>query len=135
MKTQMDWGRFFFFQAEDGIRDADVTGVQTCALPISATDAGECTRIVTWYANGVASRAWAYPRDGEPRQLRFHRTGGETVIDLAGYLAEDLDRLSIEVPNRRLDRLTLIDTPGIASLSTDASARTTAFLAGDEERG
>src|SRR6266498_5728369 len=29
---------FFFFQAEDGIRDADVTGVQTCALPISITD-------------------------------------------------------------------------------------------------
>src|SRR6266498_4713792 len=26
----------FFFQAEGGIRDADVTGVQTCALPISA---------------------------------------------------------------------------------------------------
>src|SRR6266498_1731193 len=29
-------GFFFFFQAEDGIRDADVTGVQTCALPISS---------------------------------------------------------------------------------------------------
>src|SRR5688572_32254456 len=28
---------FFFFQAEDGIRDLTVTGVQTCALPISAT--------------------------------------------------------------------------------------------------
>src|SRR5690606_8128099 len=27
--------RFFFFQAEDGIRDFHVTGVQTCALPIS----------------------------------------------------------------------------------------------------
>src|SRR5258707_3309381 len=27
---------FFFFQAEDGIRDIGVTGVQTCALPISA---------------------------------------------------------------------------------------------------
>src|SRR5260370_651125 len=27
---------FFFFQAEDGIRDSSVTGVQTCALPISA---------------------------------------------------------------------------------------------------
>src|SRR5437763_2306909 len=26
---------FFFFQAEDGIRDTSVTGVQTCALPIS----------------------------------------------------------------------------------------------------
>src|SRR2546429_4100258 len=28
-------GCFFFFQAEDGIRDVAVTGVQTCALPIS----------------------------------------------------------------------------------------------------
>src|SRR5256885_8314238 len=30
---------FFFFQAEDGIRDYKVTGVQTCALPISMGDA------------------------------------------------------------------------------------------------
>src|SRR3989440_1945412 len=29
---------FFFFQAEDGIRDLIVTGVQTCALPISVPD-------------------------------------------------------------------------------------------------
>src|SRR2546429_98469 len=29
---------FFFFQAEDGIRDVAVTGVQTCALPISIFD-------------------------------------------------------------------------------------------------
>src|SRR5699024_11877392 len=29
---------FFFFQAEDGIRDRNVTGVQTCALPISMLD-------------------------------------------------------------------------------------------------
>src|SRR6266540_5321858 len=31
---------FFFFQAEDGIRDRDVTGVQTCALPISRPRSG-----------------------------------------------------------------------------------------------
>src|SRR5438552_6526314 len=31
---------FFFFQAEDGIRDDLVTGVQTCALPISYANAG-----------------------------------------------------------------------------------------------
>src|SRR3712207_7698715 len=35
----MTWGQrvlsVFFFQAEDGIRDIGVTGVQTCALPIS----------------------------------------------------------------------------------------------------
>src|SRR6266481_9818491 len=30
---------FFFFQAEDGIRDGTVTGVQTCALPISGATA------------------------------------------------------------------------------------------------
>src|SRR3712207_8922128 len=31
---------FFFFQAEDGIRDIGVTGVQTCALPISEAAQG-----------------------------------------------------------------------------------------------
>src|SRR5437868_14422962 len=34
-------GTFFFFQAEDGIRDRNVTGVQTCALPIC----GQGTRL------------------------------------------------------------------------------------------
>src|SRR5260370_39223919 len=32
---------FFFFQAEDGIRDSSVTGVQTCALPISEEKIGK----------------------------------------------------------------------------------------------
>src|SRR3712207_7402100 len=32
---------FFFFQAEDGIRDIGVTGVQTCALPICEMKVGE----------------------------------------------------------------------------------------------
>src|SRR5256886_12514522 len=31
---------YFFFQAEDGIRDLTVTGVQTCALPISCSNSG-----------------------------------------------------------------------------------------------
>src|ERR1022692_3411391 len=35
---------FFFFQAEDGIRDYKVTGVQTCALPICYPDGSECSR-------------------------------------------------------------------------------------------
>src|SRR5438067_9842992 len=34
---------FFFFQAEDGIRDRNVTGVQTCALPISAEEKSKTT--------------------------------------------------------------------------------------------
>src|SRR2546430_6781701 len=35
-KQEMYSNAFFFFQAEDGIRDLTVTGVQTCALPILA---------------------------------------------------------------------------------------------------
>src|SRR2546430_13724317 len=35
---------FFFFQAEDGIRDLTVTGVQTCALPIFFYTAGSSRR-------------------------------------------------------------------------------------------
>src|SRR5205085_7259076 len=34
------WVFVFFFQAEDGIRDLTVTGVQTCALPISRVSIG-----------------------------------------------------------------------------------------------
>src|SRR2546429_4113589 len=34
-ETTVHGARCFFFQAEDGIRDVAVTGVQTCALPIS----------------------------------------------------------------------------------------------------
>src|SRR5689334_25178458 len=35
----------FFFQAEDGIRDGTVTGVQTCALPISFRIAGAIVQV------------------------------------------------------------------------------------------
>src|SRR6266853_1349754 len=35
---------FFFFQAEDGIRDLTVTGVQTCALPICRSNVTNATR-------------------------------------------------------------------------------------------
>src|SRR5689334_24167946 len=38
---------FFFFQAEDGIRDGTVTGVQTCALPISLLVALVSTELAT----------------------------------------------------------------------------------------
>src|SRR5256885_5554143 len=44
--TQMAWIYRFFFQAEDGIRDYKVTGVQTCALPISLTS-GEGKLVVS----------------------------------------------------------------------------------------
>src|SRR5439155_18783564 len=44
---------FFFFQAEDGIRDGHVTGVQTCALPISFI----LGCVPLWTATGAGSVA------------------------------------------------------------------------------
>src|SRR2546422_6662959 len=48
---------FFFFQAEDGIRDVAVTGVQTCALPISVLDLGKRTAERPTICGGRAPRA------------------------------------------------------------------------------
>src|SRR5256884_239008 len=53
---------FFFFQAEDGIRDVAVTGVQTCALPISASSFSPWTVIVI----SAAIRPVCHPRPGWP---------------------------------------------------------------------
>src|SRR3989442_2715764 len=58
---------FFFFQAEDGIRDADVTGVQTCALPISQPERRFFPRAFSRQARGQARSARARP---------LHRGGG-----------------------------------------------------------
>src|SRR2546429_5419844 len=44
MLVIMDIRFFFFFQAEDGIRDVAVTGVQTCALPICLGEFGSCSK-------------------------------------------------------------------------------------------
>src|SRR5438034_3248469 len=48
---------FFFFQAEDGIRDHCVTGVQTCALPISREKAivGICPGSVLVFGDAASS--------------------------------------------------------------------------------
>src|SRR5438034_5752984 len=47
---------FFFFQAEDGIRDHCVTGVQTCALPISGHTAGSHRGRVVAAVHGMFGR-------------------------------------------------------------------------------
>src|SRR5215213_6867596 len=57
---------FFFFQAEDGIRDWSVTGVQTCALPIS-----------TWPARGRTRRASCARSAPSPRGRSDGRSRSE----------------------------------------------------------
>src|SRR5207249_4835315 len=52
---------FFFFQAEDGIRDRNVTGVQTCALPISSCTSAPSRRSAAATGPATAKRcpSWA----------------------------------------------------------------------------
>src|SRR2546425_6809796 len=60
---------FFFFQAEDGIRDKLVTGVQTCALPILTMGSLDWPRIVTIRRHVLLTSppaAMAMPRAGPP---------------------------------------------------------------------
>jgi hypothetical protein len=100
---------------------------------LAPTDAGECTRIVTWYRDGHTYQVLARPKNGEPRQLRFHREEAAIEVDLGGMKPEDIDHLAVTWPSRALRTATLIDTPGIGSLSEGVSARAWRLLAPDEE--
>src|SRR5687767_15503563 len=67
---------FFFFQAEDGIRDKLVTGVQTCALPISRRRGRRKERGSGWRRSMASSSkaAGTWPSIASPaaaRALRF----------------------------------------------------------------
>ncbi|WP_374945903.1 dynamin family protein, partial [Agreia sp.] len=95
---------------------------------IAPTDTGECTRVVTWYRYGHSPRVTLHPVVGEPRILPIVRLHGRLVFDLGGLLADDVQRLVVHWPSAALRTITLIDTPGIASLSTDVSVRTARFL-------
>src|SRR5689334_25357138 len=65
----------FFFQAEDGIRDGTVTGVQTCALPISSTVAAGCCSgrwsAMAWRRSCSASRRSEERRVGKECRSRW----------------------------------------------------------------
>src|SRR5256884_4352950 len=71
----------FFFQAEDGIRDVAVTGVQTCALPISSP-------------NQTLSPAGAEAGVGQPafEQGRLHRPSASRDAAARSAAPENLDR-------------------------------------------
>src|SRR6266481_8745238 len=58
---------FFFFQAEDGIRDGTVTGVQTCALPISAQ--AQHKELVAAYEHFGVRVHWHEPEPELPMQV------------------------------------------------------------------
>src|SRR5689334_24559850 len=61
---------FFFFQAEDGIRDGTVTGVQTCALPIYLSRLAQPAPARAAGADRRALPAAPVPRPPRPRRRR-----------------------------------------------------------------
>lgn len=101
---------------------------------LAPTDAGECTRLVTWYRDGPEYRVTAHLADGREERRPFDRIGGALAVSL-GRPAAEVGHLTVEVPSSRLRRHTLIDTPGLASLSADVSMRTMAFLGAGTDDG
>ena len=100
---------------------------------VAATDAAECTTLVTWYQYGNVPRLTLYPKLGAPRQLPASRRDGRLIIDLGATPAADVERLVVDWPSRQLKATTLIDTPGIGSLTTENSERSAAFLLLEDE--
>jgi hypothetical protein len=99
---------------------------------LAPTGTGECTRIVTWYRDGHTCRVDAYPRGAPPRPVGFARRGGALSIDIGPDPPDALDRLVVTWPSQALRLTTLIDTPGIGSLTESASRRTWDLLTVDD---
>src|SRR6267154_5539268 len=89
---------FFFFQAEDGIRDGRVTGVQTCALPICAV------RGVTQHPSGVEVAI--------ERQGRTETRSGRWLIGADGARSDVRRSLGIAFDGFTWpDRFLVVSTP------------------------
>src|SRR5256886_5222266 len=85
---------FFFFQAEDGIRDLTVTGVQTCALPISFNPVNP-----TWQISGSAT----FQGYLEPKLSVYLESLAGPSVDLKPYLELD-GNTSVRSEERRVGK-------------------------------
>lgn len=102
---------------------------------LAPTDAGECTRTVTWYRHGDAYEVQALLHDGTMRPLPFDRSEVALQFNLDGIDLGSIERVDVRWPSSRLAEITLIDTPGLASLDDRNSSRSVEFLTpGDGER-
>lgn len=99
---------------------------------LAATDATECTRIITSYRDGVGYQVRARVADGSETSLRFERGEGSLQIELPDDTP--VEQLEVTWPSATLRQMTLIDTPGIASLSASVAANTLDFLRTDAEQ-
>jgi hypothetical protein len=93
---------------------------------VAPTDVGECTRYVTWYRFGTPERLEVVRRDGSSSTRALTPDGS-----LPAVLGEDptqVERLDVWLSMDSLRELTFIDTPGLASATTAASAATSDLL-------
>lgn len=100
---------------------------------LAPTDAGECTRIITWYRHGLGYAVNAHLTNGTTAPLAHRRSEGTLEIDLDGIEPSSVEAIEVTVPTRRLEALTLIDTPGLEGLDEDSSRRTSEFLGISDE--
>ena len=101
---------------------------------LAPTDAGECTKIVTWYREGNSPQVTVYPLSGGAVPRPWSRDSGALDVDLGQLPASAVDRIEVSWPTSKLRTLTILDTPGIASISADISARTQRVLAAEDGR-
>ena len=101
---------------------------------LAPTDAGECTKVVTWYVHGHAPRVRLFPVGGTAVDRPFVRRGGALEVDLGQWPADQVDHLEVSWPTGRLRDLTILDTPGIASISAEISDRTHRVMAAEDGR-
>jgi 50S ribosome-binding GTPase len=97
---------------------------------LAPTNFSECTRVVTWYCDGVAHSVTADLVDGSTATLAAPRRGTHLDIDLGPHTVEQINRLIVVRPSAALRRMTLIDTPGLGSTSDWLGERTLEQFAG-----
>jgi hypothetical protein len=87
----------------------------------AATDAGECTRVVTWFRWGYPERATVRLSDGTaiPLPLMGGVLGGSLPPEAEAGTAGPM--IEVELSNEVLASLTIIDTPGFGSANTEIS--------------
>ncbi len=100
---------------------------------LAPTDTRECTRIVTWYSDGHTYQVLLHPKHAAARQARFTRSAGALEVDLGGLRPDDVERMVVTWPSQTLRTATLIDTPGIGSLSEQVSRRAWELLVPEDE--
>lgn len=94
---------------------------------VAPTRAGECTRIVTWYRYGSPDRACLESADGTTRDVPLGN--GELPEDLGGSVPAG-SRLVVHLQAGALRDLTLIDTPGLDSLTAENDNATRGAILG-----